>query len=756
MDDKYQKQIKEIIDHLGDWFNDDEKLKAGKMTANLYPYEKLFEPIQINRLKVKNRIVMGPMGNASMADETGKPGSKMIQYFIERAKGGAGLITSGMTPVGWGDDPSYEDLDATGIFPRLDGHRTVYSGWRAIVEGCHAYGARFFIQLAPGVGRVGSPECLTKKIKLPVSSSWNPNWYIPQIPCRPLTNRECRKIIKHTGQVALDAKEMGVDGIYLHGHSGYLLEQMTDPAFNRRKLGRYANWQNFGLDLVSEIRKRCGNAYPIHYRIDLSLGLNETYKEKMHTEKILKKFRNGRTADMTLKYMENLVKTGVDIFDVDLGGYDNWWMPHPPNGMPPGVYLAVSEMVKHYFAEHHIKSNAGLPVPIIAVGKLGYPDLAEQALRENKCDMVMLARPLLADPFWPQKAYCGRVNEIIPCIGDHEGCLGQFANGGHIHCAVNPRTGFEDIYKADLPAAMKEKRIAVVGAGPAGVVFACTAAQRGHIVTLYDKNDKAGGMLLTGSVPKIKYDMQNYMDYLNNEISCVDKMYNLKTRYNTNVTEEDLQLGDFDAVVICTGSKPVQIPIDGINQSHVVSGLDFLKNPSSADKAQDIVVIGGSDVGCEIAYMLSYEMNKNVTIVEMQPYFMKKTCTSNRFFTIYHLNKRGIKLMNCSKLKRINPKSVELLQNVSKTIPDPYKTWIPVLPDNIVNPFQKPLKNEERAVDIKADLVILCTGSQPEDSLFESCVRKHIAPEVHNLGDAFMVGRVLEAVKAGYALGTFI
>ena len=130
---------------------------------------------------------MGPMGNASMAEETGKPGTKMLQYFLERAKGGAGLITSGMTPVSWTDDPAYEDLDHTGIFPRLDSHRTVYSGWRSIAEGCHSYGARFFIQLAPGMGRVGSPECLTKKLRLPVSASWNPNWYIPQITCRPLT-----------------------------------------------------------------------------------------------------------------------------------------------------------------------------------------------------------------------------------------------------------------------------------------------------------------------------------------------------------------------------------------------------------------------------------------------------------------------------------------------------------------------------------------------------------------------------------------
>lgn len=748
--------VKEIIDHTGDWFYDSERLTNGKMTSELYPYEKLFEPIQINKLKLKNRIVMGPMGNVSMADETGKPSQKMIKFFIERAKGGVGLITTGMVPVNYDIDPSYGDLDAKGIFPRIDKHRTVFSGWRAIAEGCHAYGTRFFIQLAPGMGKVGNPECLIKKKKLPVSSSWNPNWYIPQIPCRPLTNRECKKIIKYTGQVALEVKEMGIDGVYLHGHSGYLIEQMTDPAFNRRKIGRYSNWQNFGLDIVREIRRRCGNSYPIHYRIDLSLGLNETYGEKMNKDNTLKKYKNGRTAEMTLEYMKNLVKAGVDVFDVDLGGYENWWMPHPPNGMPPGVYLEVAKLVKKYVSANNIKSNAGYPVPIIGVGKLGFPDLAEKALDEENCDMIMLARPLLADPFWPQKVYSGRVKEIIPCIGDHEGCLGQLAIGGHPHCAVNPRTAFEDIYQDDMKKTIKPKKIAVVGAGPAGVVTACTTAKRGHDVTLYDSKDKAGGMLIYGSVPKIKYELSNYIDYLNNEIKLISDEYELNPIFKTPVNEELLRLGKFDVIITCTGGKSIIPPVEGVELSHVITGIDFFQNPSLAEDINDIIVVGGSDVGCEIAYMLSYEMNKKVTVIEMDSEFMRKTCTSNRNYTIHQLEKKGVKLINCALLKKVTEGSVEVLQNVSKTVPNPYITWRPVLPDSIKNPFSKPIKQENRQIKLKADLVIMCTGAETDDSLFEECKKKHTTSEIYNIGDSFSGGRVLEAVKAGYALGNSI
>ena len=155
-----------------------------------------------------------------------------------------------------------------------------------------------------------------------------------------------------------------------------------------------------------------------------------------------------------------------------LGSYDNWWLPHPPNSMPSGCFLAVSRLVKEFFEERGVRSNAGLPVPVVAVGKLGYPDLAEKALRDSECDMIMLARPLLADPEWPNKAYAGQVESIRPCIGDQEACINEFVNGGHPQCAVNPFTGFEDVLPRELPRVTQPKNIAVVGTGPAGVIAA--------------------------------------------------------------------------------------------------------------------------------------------------------------------------------------------------------------------------------------------------------------------------------------------
>lgn len=343
--------IEQLTDSYGDWF--DGKFETPHMTKKLYPYDTMFSPIQVNKLTIKNRLVMGPMGNIDMCEETGRPNAKMLAYFEERAKGGVGLITTGLVPTTFGIDSTIKELGDLTYFPRIDRSRTVFAGWRDLAEMVHAHNSTIFIQLTAGLGRVGNPQCLITQLKLPVSASWNPNYYIPQIPCKRLSGHKIKKIIKKTGQAAADAKAANIDGVYLHGHEGYLMEQLTNPAFNRRNIGRYANYERFGLDMVREIRKRCGKTYPIMYRIDLSLALEETYGKTMNEVKSLRKFKGGRTIDETLTYMKHLVEAGVDMFDVDLGCYDNWWLPHPPSSMPSGCFLDIAEIAKKYFAENN-------------------------------------------------------------------------------------------------------------------------------------------------------------------------------------------------------------------------------------------------------------------------------------------------------------------------------------------------------------------------------------------------------------------
>ena len=747
--------VQKLVGSYGNWVQSETENQAGgtgHMSKRLYPYHSMFSPIRINNLTIKNRLVMAPMGNIDMCEETGRPNDKMLQYFFTRAKGGVGLITTGLIPISHGIDHSITELGQLSYFPRIDRSRTVFSGWRDLAEGVHAFGSRIFIQLTPGIGRVGNPQCLLTEHKFPVSASFNPNFYIPQIPCLPLSDRKLKKIVKNAGQAAADAKAMEIDGVYLHGHEGYLLEQLTNTAFNRRKQGRYADWQMFGLDIVREIRRRVGGQYPIMYRIDLSLALNETYGENGMSVPALKKFKNGRSVNETLDYMANLVKAGVDIFDVDLGCYDNWWLPHPPSGMPAGCFLEVSRFVKEHFENRKIRSNAGFEVPIVAVGKLGYPDIAEEALREGVCDMVMLGRPLLADPEWPNKVYAGKVEDIRPCIGCQEGCINEFVNGGHPQCAVNPRTGFEHLIEEIPPKPVKAKRIAVVGAGPAGIVFAVTAARRGHKVELFEKGDAIGGKIGAGSVPRIKFDLQNYKNYLEHTARETSLKGNLTVYLEFDAGVQWLKDQKYDAIVFAVGTKATAPCLTGIEDIKTVEATDLLCRQDLPGDANNIVVIGGGVVGCETAYWLSYEKERSVTIVEMLPYMMEGACTANRGHLIYYLQKAGVKLMNCTRVLGFDRDAVKIARNVSKGVPYPYNTWQPVLPKNIENPLAKKIGEEEVMESLPADLVVLAMGGKPDDALYYEAQKIHAADELYNIGDSFSGGKILEATRSASAL----
>ena len=459
---------------------------------------------------------------------------------------------------------------------------------------------------------------------------------------------------------------------------------------------------------------------------------------------------------MTLDYIKNLVYAGVDIFDVDLGCYDNWWLPHPPEGMPPAPFTGAASIVKKYLKDNNIRSNAGFDVPVAGVGKLGFPDIAERALQRGDCDMVMLGRPLLADPEWPNKVYAGRNRDIVPCIGDQEGCLNSIFEGGHIQCSVNPRTSFEDVYKAAVKPE-NTKKIAVIGAGPAGIMCACTAAERGHSVTLYEKNSKIGGKLIPGSVPRIKFEAANYVSYLNNRIASAAKKYKFKVETGTAVSATSLKSEKFDAIVIATGGSPSKPGIPGVDSPHVCNAVDLLNNRKLCEGKKNAVIIGGGSVGCETAHFISWELDvENVSVVEMMPRFINGACTANRGYMIHYLEKKGVRLMNCSRVVNIKPGSVVISRNTHKNVPDPYITWAPIIPENIPNPFVKKIKSMNHETEISADLVILAMGLKPDRSLYDECLRKQIAPEIYLAGDVYKTGGVLEATRSGYAIGRVI
>lgn len=710
-------------------------------------FEKLFEPDTIGNCRLVNRIIMAPMGNINMADPAGRPSDKMIEYFIERAKGGAGLLITGLVPVSFGIDPTVSEDNDTSYFPRIDGtSRTRLSGWRDLTAGVRPYGAKIFIQLTAGLGRVGSPEAALKG-KILRSSSWNRNFYVPQIPHVPFSDRSIRKIVSSFGQCAANAKSAGFDGVHIHGHEGYLMDQLTSDPWNRRRFGRYRDKTRFALDVIGEIRKRCGEDFPIIYRIDLTQALQETYGDEIFR----KHFRGReRSIEEGLEFCRLLHEAGVDAFDVDKGCYENWFWPHPPAYFDDAVYVReMAGRLKEFFR----KGNIGAKV--IAVGKMGKPECAEMVLENEWADFVMLGRPLLADPRWPEKVRQGRVKEIIHCIGDQEGCIESFKKGGHPCCSVNPYTGFEE--KKKLVRAERIKKVAVIGAGPAGCEAAMTTHRRGHEVTVFEKKDSIGGQLRTAGRMVIKHDIRRYLENLEHQLGLLQEE-GLKVLLNTEAEAEKLK-DIFDVIICCNGPRTVIPAIEGLENVRHMEARELLDNgmelPADVSK---VLVVGGGIIGCELGYSLAYEKSADVTIVGKNDALMPDTVMANRGQMLWMMLgggspsgkkedalKEPLKVYNASTVIRFREGRAHVLANRGRS--EPYTPWRALMPENVRNPFNRKLGPENtEEILLDTDLVILAAGIQADDALYFELLETKAAPEIYSAGDSKEPGRVWEAI----------
>jgi 2-enoate reductase len=251
---------------------------------------------------------------------------------------------------------------------------------------------------------------------------------------------------------------------------------------------------------------------------------------------------------------------------------------------------------------------------------------------------------------------------------------------------------------ANLTKTEKPKKIAVVGAGPAGIVVAITAAKRGHSITIFEKNSEIGGKIISGSIPRIKYELDNYRKYLQYQLDKAVKNGSVIIKYNTEITANELKEQKFDSIVTGIGTKAFVPPLNGIEKANAIQAIDLLCNPTKIGKAKKAVIVGGGVVGCETAYWLKYEHGLDVKVVEMMPYFMEGVCTANRGHLIHYMKKEGVELLNCAKVTGFTETKVSIAKNISKGVPDPYNTWQPILPKNIENPLAKKIGTEEKEI----------------------------------------------------------
>lgn len=543
------------------------------MIINRY-YPKLFEPGKIGKVKIKNRIVMSPLGT-SFWGVNGEVTAKLMDHYVERAKGGAGLITVSYIVL---DYPAgYASLGA------LDKPQLI-SGHAELVEALHNYGAAVSVQIGhPGKQRAVAPASSSLVSSSPLATVFLGERTYP-VP-RALERSEIYHLIELFGMVAFNAQRAGYDMVELHAAHGYLIGSFMSPYLNKRTDefgGSLDNRMRFPIEITKRVKERVGLDYPVGIRIngDEFLDGGITTEESPAMAKMLED-AGAAFIHISSGISENLHKS----FDIQ----------RLPEGWKSYMWEAIKKRVK---------------IPTFAAGGFKTPEYCEKVIAEDKADFVALGRPLFADPEWPNKALEGRVDDIRKCTSCME-CLGVGTGRAAVtRCAVNVAVGREQQFAEIKPAAVRRK-VAVVGAGPAGMEAARVAGLRGHEVTLYDKKKEIGGQLLLAATPPGKDKLLWLRDYEATQF----KKLKVKLELGREVTPQLVEKVRPDAIIIATGCRPIIPDIPGIKSEKVSTALDVLEGKEKIEN-EKVVMVGGGVVGAETAEFLA-EGGNDVTIVEM-------------------------------------------------------------------------------------------------------------------------------------------
>lgn len=663
------------------------------MTAK---FSRLLEPITIGKVEIKNRVAMAPMGVLGLLNPDGSLGRRGIEYYIERAKGNVGLIITSVYKVENDIDPMIHGVP-------LVTHAAL-APFAELSEAVHALGSKIFVQLTAGFGRVAHPRMLRGE---PVSASAIPNYWQPDVTCRELQTPEVEKLVKAFGRSAEILAAAGIDGVELHGHEGYLFDQFTTSLWNRRtdKYGGDLKGRlRFPIEVLHEIKLRVGKDFPVQYRYGLKHYAKAFNSGALAGEHFAEA---GRDVEEGLRMAKILESAGFDALHVDAGCYDSWYWAHPPIYQEHGCMIDMAAQVKKM-----------VKIPVIGVGRLEIPDLAEQVIAEDKADMVAIGRGLLTDAFWVKKLEQGRPEHIRPCIGCHDGCMGRIFLGRPLSCAVNPIVGRERTY--GMERAQTPRKVMVIGGGVAGLEAARTSASRGHRVTLHEKTNALGGHLIEASVPEFKKDLARLLDWYKVELEDLD----LTVKLNSEVTPALVDQEKPDAIIVATGSKPIMPEVPGIDKPSVATATDLLLGRKTAGNT--VVVIGGGLIGCETALWLA-QQGKSVTIVEMLNDLMVAGIPvphMNRIMLLDLLAFHGVGVMNGNALLEVTDTGVMLIDKA----------------------FKKK--------SLAADTVAIAIGLRPDQELYKNLRGK--TPDLYVIGDAREARNIMGSIWDAYEVARAI
>ena len=633
-------------------------------------------PIRVKGTLIKNRIIAAPITPHSSSNGELYPNEDAIAYFEQRAKAGAGVVyCGGAKAVDVMDDGEHCTWDTVAF-----NHKNRLT---LLAERIHAHGAKAGMEvmgLLPGTWRPGPP--LT-------CSDGNRVMQSPPIG-QEITKEEMQRFKEKTAEMCANLQACGFDSLLFHfGHS-IPVAQFLSPLTNHRTDEYGGSTENRCRYLI-EILDACKAATRNRMIMEVRMSASEFIE-------------GGIDLDEGIRIAE-LLQDHCDVIQASCGmvieKYMTWTHPCQHLGYHPNLWLAEA-----------FKKSGKLHVPVTAVGGFESLQAIEDAIADGKCDFVALARQLIADPETLHKAIDGRADDVVPCVRCMR-CHDSDCYGHLFRCTVNPRVGYEDCADSMFRTPAKSKRVAVIGGGPAGMKAALTAKERGHQVTLYEKNAALGGALKFTDYVDFKYALRSYKDYL--IYQCGKQK--IDVRLNTEVTPADLN-GLYDAVIIAVGAEPLMLPLPGFNRENGVVATDAYGHEDTL--GDTVVIVGGGQVGCETALHLA-DLGKKVSIIEMQSSLCpdaSKTCGDE------------IRILLSE-----NPHFTALCSARCQSVSKHAVTY---------------LDADGAEQTVTADTVILAAGMRAKTALADSFITDCDVPEWAQVGDCVRARTVEQATAEGY------